>query len=230
MARAHQEQSEAVTSAALLTRRASALHNFTTDSIRRNNPLPNQARRLSGEVNAELYSMSDQTSNTCPQSQPAAAPRRRRRWLFALLIGVAGLFGFAAGRVHSSPWWHWGGHHFLDAEDIGFIVQHRVDRMLKSVDATSEQRDKIDAIVKAAVNNLMAMRKERSERREKILAIMKADTVDRPALEALRAQQLAVAEAASKRIVQAVGDAAEVLKPEQRRQLAERWERWRGHL
>ena len=56
--------------------------------------------------------------------------------------------------------------------------------------------------------------------------------VDRAAIERLRSEQLALAETASKRISQALGDAAEVLNPEQRRTLVDRvshfggWWRW----
>jgi Spy/CpxP family protein refolding chaperone len=52
--------------------------------------------------------------------------------------------------------------------------------------------------------------------------LLTAPTVDRPALEALRAAQLAEADAASRRMVQAIADAAEVLTPEQRAKLAQR--------
>ncbi|MGO9547600.1 MAG: Spy/CpxP family protein refolding chaperone [Rhodomicrobium sp.] len=173
--------------------------------------------------------MTEEKSGNAVQNGPMGAPRRGRRWLFAVLLGVTGLFGFAAGTVHGSPWRHWAGHPRFDAEEITFIVQHRIGRALSKVDATPEQREKIDAIAKAAVNDVMAMRKDRSARREKILAIMKADTIDRSALESLRAEQIGVADTASKRIVQAVEDAADVLKPEQRRQLAERWEQWHMH-
>ncbi len=160
-------------------------------------------------------------------TQPAPCrPPRRRRWLLAVMIGVAGLFGFAAGKVQSSPWFHWAHHHPFDAEEITFFVQHRIGHALSRVDATQEQRGKIDAIVKSAVNDVMAMRKDPAAQREKALAILKADSIDRSALESMRAEKLALAGTASKRIVQAVADAAEVLKPEQRRQLAADSERW----
>ena len=52
------------------------------------------------------------------------------------------------------------------------------------------------------------------------------------AIESFRAEQLALADAASKRIAQALGDAAEVLTPEQRRKIDEhltaRRAFWRG--
>jgi periplasmic protein CpxP/Spy len=177
-------------------------------------------------LNKEHDTMS-QTSPNEGMQPPSVRPPRRRRWLAILLIGVAGLFGFAAGKVHSSPWLHfWGHHHQFDAEEITFFVQHRIGRALSRVDATQEQRDKIDAIAKAAINDVVAMRKDPAARRDKVLAIFKADTIDRSALETIRAEQLGIGEAASKRIVQAIADAAEVLKPEQRRQLADDWQRW----
>ncbi len=168
--------------------------------------------------------MSEPSPNEGTQSGPYRAPRRRR-WLAAVMIGMAGLFGFAAGKVHSSPWFHWA-HHPFDAEEITFFVQHRIGHALSRVDATQEQRDKINAIAKAAIGDVLAMHKDQAARREKALAIFKADTIDRAELEAMRAERLSAGDAASKRIVQAVADAAEVLTPAQRRQLAGDAERW----
>ena len=54
---------------------------------------------------------------------------------------------------------------------------------------------------------------------------MTAPTVDRTAIERLRAEQIGLAETASKRIAQALADAAEVLSPEQRRKVAD----WMAH-
>lgn len=169
--------------------------------------------------------MSQTSPNESTQPGSSRAPRRRR-WLVAVMIGVAGVFGFAAAKVHSAPWLHpWGLHH-LDADEIAFFVQHRINRALSRVDATDEQRGKINAIVKATVNDVLALRKDPAARREKVLAVLKADTIDRSALEEIRAERLSAGEVASKRIVQAVADIAEVLKPEQRRQLLADWERW----
>ena len=173
--------------------------------------------------------MSEQPSMSQQQNPQGGSPKRGRRWLFAVIIGTAALFGFAAGNVHSAPWWHWAGHHHLDADEISFIVQHRIDRALTKVDATQDQRDKIHAIAKSAINDVMAMRKDQSEGPEKFFAIMKADAVDRSALESLRTEKLGMADAASKRILQAVADAADVLKPEQRRQLADAWQQHHMH-
>ena len=168
--------------------------------------------------------MSEQSLATVPQR-----PHRKRLWVFALIIGASALFGFAAGKAHSVMWWHWAGHHRFDAEEITFIVQHRIDRALSKVDATQEQRDKVHAIAKAAIADVMALRKDRPDAHEKFVALMKADSIDRAAIEALRTEKLNMADAASKRILQAVADAAEVLKPEQRRQLADAWAQHHMH-
>jgi len=63
--------------------------------------------------------------------------------------------------------------------------------------------------------------------RDKVLAartsareLLTQQTIDRTAIEKLRADQIAIYDAASKRLVQAVADAAEALTPEQRRKLS----------
>jgi periplasmic protein CpxP/Spy len=60
-----------------------------------------------------------------------------------------------------------------------------------------------------------------------------APTIDRSAIERLRAEKIGLAETASKRIAQGLADAAEVLSPEQRRKVADWlafprpwWARW----
>ena len=53
-------------------------------------------------------------------------------------------------------------------------------------------------------------------------ALLTQDKVDRAEIEKFRAEQLALADAFSKRVSQAIGEAAEILTPEQRRKLADR--------
>lgn len=112
-------------------------------------------------------------------------------------------------------------------------AEQRAERMAKhlsvEVDASTEQQEKLAGITKAAVKDLIPLREKMLEGRKRGIDLLGQPTVDRAALEALRAEQMANIEAISKRISQALGDAAEVLKPEQRKALADRLEDFRAH-
>jgi len=60
--------------------------------------------------------------------------------------------------------------------------------------------------------------------RKQAVGLLAADHIDRGAIETLRAEQIQLAEQASKRFTQALADVAEVLTPAQRKQIAERME------
>jgi len=157
--------------------------------------------------------------------------RRRRRWrgvlLGTLLLGIGAVSGYAAGSVHGGPWWILGAaaHQRMDPERLGARVDNRVEKALSRVDATAEQRGKVSGIAKAAITDLAALGITPWEARGKFVALLRADTLDPAAIEALRAEQIGAADAASKRIVQALTDAASVLTVEQRRELTERWQK-----
>jgi Spy/CpxP family protein refolding chaperone len=72
------------------------------------------------------------------------------------------------------------------------------------------------------------MRDRMRDARLQAATLLAQPTIDRAALEALRANQLQLAEQASRRLTQALADVADVLTPEQRKQLAERAGRWHG--
>jgi periplasmic protein CpxP/Spy len=126
--------------------------------------------------------------------------------------------------------WRDGGHHGMHRG--GFMpgrMERMVDRALWSVDATREQRDKVTAIFEKATDDVFAMRQQHLDGRRQIREALTAQTVDRARIDTLRNDQLKLADAASKRITDALADAAEVLTPDQRTQLGrriERWQRW----
>ena len=107
---------------------------------------------------------------------------------------------------------------------IEAIVEARADRMIRhlsiELDATAEQQDKLRAIVHAAVKDLLPVRDKVLAARASARELWTQQTIDRTAIEKLRADQIAIYDATSKRLVQAVADAAEALTPEQRRKLA----------
>jgi Spy/CpxP family protein refolding chaperone len=101
------------------------------------------------------------------------------------------------------------------------------------LDATAEQQAKLATIAKAAVADLRPLQEKARAARAQAVTLLTAPTVDRSAIERLRAENIGLAETASKRIAQALADAAEVLSPEQRRKVADStpfgrpwWARW----
>lgn len=108
-------------------------------------------------------------------------------------------------------------------------MEERLDRMLQhayvEIDATDAQKQKLEPIVKQAAKDLQPLRAKVREVRREGMKLFSADAIDRGAIERLRAEQIASADAASKRFTQALADVAEVLTPEQRRTLAARFGR-----
>jgi periplasmic protein CpxP/Spy len=187
--------------------------------------------------------MSDQSSSSprTAESQPPA-PRRRRaaRWLLlATLVLTAALTGAAASRAFSQHYWH--GPSFMGPPFDPARAEDRADRAVRhlgiEIDASNEQQDKLRGIVTGLVRDLLPMREKALAARERGRTLLTQPSIDRAAIEALRAEQLALADGASRRLAQALGDAAEVLTPEQRRRLDERlaefrerrgfWHGWR---
>src|SRR5205085_252061 len=108
-------------------------------------------------------------------------------------------------------------------------VDEHLDRMLEhlyvEIGATDEQKQRLAPIVKQAAKDLLPLRETMRDARKKAFEVLTQDSVDRAAIETLRAEQLQLAEQASRRITQALADAAEVLTPAQRKALALRAER-----
>ena len=101
-------------------------------------------------------------------------------------------------------------------------VARRVDRMLDGVGASDAQRAQIRQIAQTAAADLMAQRDAGRGLRAQGLQLFTAPSVDAAAAESLRQQMLAQHDQASRRMLQAMLDTANVLTPEQRMKLAER--------
>ena len=195
--------------------------------------------------------MSTQDPFPAPPVQAAPKPRRLRSVLYAtaLLIGGgvigAAVIGPTIGQGWYGPPWHhgWdygGGRHdapygMRPGEFGGRMfgpgrVERGVDRALWFVDASTEQRQKIRVIVERTADDLFALREKHLEGRRQIGAALGAATIDRARLDGLRAEQMALADTASKKITEGLAEVAEVLTPTQRADLYrwfDRWHRWR---
>jgi Spy/CpxP family protein refolding chaperone len=176
--------------------------------------------------------MSDITP-TQPSASGAATPRRRflrRAVVVTLVAGLAAGIGVKAFAHGGYGRWHRGG--FMGAPLDPARLDEHLDRMLKhlyvEIDATEAQKQQLAPIVKAAAQDLLPLRTRFHDARRQAIELLSQPTIDRAALEILRAEQLSLAEQASKRFVQALADVADVLTPAQRKQVAERMSRWHG--
>lgn len=156
------------------------------------------------------------------ESNIAQNPRRRFFKLAALSTAFAGLAGAGLGALaHGRR----GTRGPIDPAQM----EQRLDRMLKhayvEIDATPEQQQKIDPIVKQAASELQPLRAKVREARREGIKLLSAESIDRGGIERLRLEQMASADAASKRFTRALADVAEVLTPEQRKTLAARFAR-----
>jgi periplasmic protein CpxP/Spy len=176
--------------------------------------------------------------NLTPEpSTPAPGPSRRRFFRWAAIVATAAIAALATGvgiKAYAHGWggggWHRGG--FMHGPvDPARLDQH-LDRMLKhlyvEIDATEAQKQALAPIVKAAARDLLAMRDKHRSAHGQLATLLTQPTIDRAALESLRASQLALAEQASKRLAQALADVGDVLTPEQRKAIAEHIARRHG--
>jgi periplasmic protein CpxP/Spy len=188
--------------------------------------------------------MSDLTkllnSPSIPEERPQT--RRSRRLLLALIVvltaSLAGVFvSQAVGQEDGFSPGHWGGgwHHggFMGGPDGDASMEEHADRMVQhlaiEIDATTEQQDKLRAIVIAAAKDLQPVHDQARAAHQQAHDLLTQPTIDRAALEKARSEQIALWDAASKRITQAIGDAAEVLTPEQRQKLGKLMSHGRHH-
>lgn len=167
-----------------------------------------------------------------------AAHRPWRRLAIAALVGSlgagAGMQAFAHGGGFGPGGfgpggWHMGPGGQTDPEAMKRRIDASVRWMLADVNATDAQREKIAGIVEATMKEMAPLREKHREARRAVMALLAKPSVDRAAIEAIRAQEIQSADAMSRRFVQSLADVAEVLTPEQRAQLAEKMKARRGH-
>jgi Spy/CpxP family protein refolding chaperone len=170
-------------------------------------------------------------NETNSQSTPPASPSQRRIVRRRLVIGGAAALVLAAGGAAAARAWtvHHFHHHGMWASTQAIpvdLVEQRIDHMLTSVDATPDQQAKLHAIIEAAVKDLDPIRQQLAGTRKDMAALLGQPQVDRAAVEQLRSQRVAEMDQASKRMTQALLDAADVLTPDQRKTLADKAAAW----
>ncbi len=159
-------------------------------------------------------------------TQNTNAPKTPRSWGRPLVIlsaaaVIVGGAGIATVMANDGPGWRghamqaaWGGG--------GRFAERRFERVMEEIDATAEQETALRGIFDELRGDVGDMRGTMRDLRDDVAELLGAPTIDRQAAETLRASHAAAMDEASKRVTQAMLDAAEVLTPEQRADLVER--------
>ena len=128
-----------------------------------------------------------------------------------------------------------GGTAFARSDGAGFDpakfqqrIEKRVDKALGSTDATTDQKKKVTEILQAAFKDMKGFHGQRVENRKAMEAAMQAPTIDAAKIEQIRAEQMKIADASSKRFTQALVDAGNVLNASQRQAFFKSWNERRG--
>lgn len=112
--------------------------------------------------------------------------------------------------------------HRMSDDDIKERLTRVVRHVAIEIDATPEQQTEIVSIVTPVALGMKENHREFASVSEDLRALLLAQEIDRVAIEALRAEKLAVADEISKTLTAMIVDVAAVLTPEQRAQLDER--------
>lgn len=158
--------------------------------------------------------MSEQIREPEIEILPPEKPRWGRRLIIGGMAAVtltgAGVYAYANND-------DWGGRHKF----MRGYMEYRLDKVLTDVGASDDQKSKFKAIVTSTIDEVRPDREARKAMRDDIIKLIEAPTIDRNAIETLRAKQMAQFEERSKTIAKAVADAAEILTPDQRKKLVE---------
>ena len=97
-----------------------------------------------------------------------------------------------------------------------------VERLTDGLDANAEQREKISALVTTFTKDVRPMRQQARKIRKDIEVLLLKDTINRDEVEKLRKERLAEIDRVTSKMTLAMVEVAEVLSPEQRRQLSDK--------
>lgn len=144
-------------------------------------------------------------------------PKRRRLTVAAIAASVVAIVGGTLAYAHSG-----GGH------GHGHGHMEHMQAMLTQIGATDAQKAQIHGLLEPALEAMKAAHESHSAAFKQFHDEITAPSVDRARIEALRAEQVKSLDEASKRLVTAISDAAEVLSPDQRAALAKQINKHHG--
>jgi len=164
-------------------------------------------------------------------------PQAKGKWSRRLIVGGVAIAALAGVGVAGALSQDFGGMHRFGMGEGGMqqaAFRHHgpgfgmggpgIGRMLSGIDATAEQKDKLEAIMDTLHDDVRPIMRSFRDTREELTDLLAAPTVDAAAVEKLRAERLAGVDEASKKVAAALVQAAAVLTPEQRAKLKENFE------
>ena len=193
---------------------------------------------VTDNVTQATTNTADESVKTCQRGHHCHG-RGRRCWLMPLmLIGallVGGLIGRACTheRMRDDARGRMGMQHSYGMQGDfagppmdglrggGFSLQ-MIERIADKVNATDEQKKKLNEIASRLNQDQTTRRTAMQSMRQKTIELLSANPIDTAAVEQVRASQIQFMDEQSKQMSQAMIEAAQVLTPEQRAQLANR--------
>jgi Spy/CpxP family protein refolding chaperone len=107
-------------------------------------------------------------------------------------------------------------------------LEKRVDKALNGTDATADQKKQVADILTSSFKDMKPLHDKRVENRKAMQEALQAPTIDPAKIEAIRGEQMKIADASSKRFTKALTDAGNVLNAQQRQAFFKNWSE-RGH-
>ena len=164
-------------------------------------------------------------SDPIDAAKPSAAKAGMGAGLRRLLLGVAFAVTFVAGGVVMSGTPAAALTMAMEAGmhghgDMHAMAMAHIEKMLTAVDATPDQKAQIKSILHKGFESIGPLHEKLADTHRDLHQLLSAPTIDRAALEQLRAARVGDLDQASKVMVQTFADAADVLRPEQRAKLA----------
>lgn len=158
---------------------------------------------------------------------------------FGKILGVMLVFGlgFFAGKSYACEpgMGHGGPQAFMSGKPLNVelaskFADKRMQHLLDEVKANDAQKAKASGIVKASLEKGAPLAEKLRDNHVQMRKLMSAASLDKVAIEALRAEQIKLTDEASKLATQTMQEVAEVLTPEQRAKLAEKMESRHGWM
>jgi uncharacterized membrane protein len=140
----------------------------------------------------------------------------------AVLVGTIGVSAFAGHGYHAGHHaGHGAPHYGQSMERLEAHMQRKTMWILRALETTSEQRDHVDSVLSGTLAEVYPLVEQHRENRTRWLDELSKPELDPEALETLRERELMLMDSMSLSLVNAFTSVAEILTPDQRRELME---------